>query len=203
MRLWHPDYDNCLCIFKHKCSRHLGLTSRDMVTSVDFYPEEEAYFISGCMDRKLRVWSIPQGCVLKWTQAPSVITTVTFCPGGRLCAAGLSDGQVIFYYSDGLRYFTQVGVAAVCEAQMECRNRHGKDKAGRKVTGISFLMKEKRQYMLVTTNDSRLRVMSLDTFSITTKFKGHVNRSRQLKASLSSDRKYIACGSDNGRVWVM
>lgn len=61
------------------------------MTSVDFYPEEEAYFISGCMDRKLRVWSIPQGCVLKWTQAPSVITTVTFCPGGRLCAAGLSD----------------------------------------------------------------------------------------------------------------
>lgn len=181
----------------------MSLTSRDMVTSVDFYPEEEAYFISGCMDRKLRVWSIPQGCVLKWTQAPSVITTVTFCPGGRLCAAGLSDGQVIFYYSDGLRYFTQVGVAAVCEAQMECRNRHGKDKAGRKVTGISFLVKEKRQYMLVTTNDSRLRVMSLDTFSITTKFKGHVNRSRQLKASLSSDRKYIACGSDNGRVWVM
>ena len=74
---------------------------------------------------------------------------------------------------------------------------------GRKVTGISFLVKEKRQYMLVTTNDSRLRVMSLDTFSITTKFKGHVNRSRQLKASLSSDRKYIACGSDNGRVWAV
>ena len=59
MRLWHPDYDNCLCIFKHKCSRHLSLTSRDMVTSVDFYPEEEAYFISGCMDRKLRYSRCP------------------------------------------------------------------------------------------------------------------------------------------------
>ena len=27
---------------------------------------------------------------------------------GRLCAAGLCDGQVMFYYADGLRYFTQV-----------------------------------------------------------------------------------------------
>ena len=53
-----------------------------MVTSVDFYPEEECYFLTGSMDKKLRVWSIPQGCVVKWIQAPSIITTVTFCPGG-------------------------------------------------------------------------------------------------------------------------
>lgn len=108
VRLWHMDYESCLCVFQHKSERTRSLTRRDMVTSVDFYPEEEAYFISGSMDCKLRVWSIPQGCVLKWVQAPAVITTVTFCPGGRLCAAGLNDGQVIFYYSDGLRYFTQV-----------------------------------------------------------------------------------------------
>lgn len=53
-----------------------------MVTSVDFYPEEEYYFLSGCMDRKLRLWSIHQGCVLRWVQAPSIITAVQFCPGG-------------------------------------------------------------------------------------------------------------------------
>ena len=58
------------------------LSCRDMVTSVDFYPEEECYFLTGSMDKKLRMWSIPQGCVLKWVQAPSIITTVTFCPGG-------------------------------------------------------------------------------------------------------------------------
>lgn len=69
------------------------------------------------------------------------------------------------------------------------------------MTGISFLTKEKRQYMLVTTNDSRLRLMSMDTFGTVKKFKGHINRKMQLKASLSSDRKYIACGSDNGRVY--
>lgn len=36
------------------------------------------------------------------------VCSLVVCPIGRLCAAGLSDGQVIFYYADGLRYFTQV-----------------------------------------------------------------------------------------------
>ena len=54
-----------------------------MVTSVDSYPEEQYYFLSGCMDRKLRLWSIHQGCVLRWVQAPSIITAVQFCPGGK------------------------------------------------------------------------------------------------------------------------
>ena len=182
VRLWHLNDPGCLCVFKHK----------DMVTSVDFYPEEECYFISGCMDRKLRIWSIPQGCVLKWVQAPSIITTVTFCPGGRLCAAGLYDGQVIFYYSDGLRYFTQT----------ECRNRRGKDKKGRKVTGISFLKRNGSQCMVVTTNDSRIRLMSMDTFGLISKYKGHANRSRQFRATLSSDKKYIVCGSDDDRIFM-
>ena len=182
VRLWHISNDNCLCVFKHK----------DMVTSVDFYPEEECYFLTGSMDKKLRVWSIPQGCVVKWVQAPSIITTVTFCPGGRLCAAGLSDGQVIFYYADGLRYFTQT----------ECRNRYGKDKKGRKVTGITFLKKNDTQCMLVTTNDSRIRLLSMDTFGLISKFKGNSNRSMQLRATTTSDKRYIACGSDEGSIFI-
>ena len=178
----------------------LSLTRRDMVTSVDFFPEEESYFLSGSMDRKLRIWSIPQGCVLKWVQAPAVISTVTFCPGGRLCAAGLLDGQVIFYYSDGLRYFTQT----------ECRNHRGKDKRGRKVTGIAFVERNEGQCMVVTTNDSRIRLISMDTFGLISKYKGHANRSRQFRASIrsrcregvrnSSNEKYIVCGSDDDRM---
>ena len=74
----------------------------------------------GCMDSKLRIWNILEGKVMRWIQAPSVITSASFCPGGmfpvafvfdgvgRLCSIGLVDGQVIFYYTDGLRYFTQV-----------------------------------------------------------------------------------------------
>ena len=201
VRLWHLHDAACLCEFRHKQASGDGLTRRDMVTSVDFFPEEESYFVSGAMDRKLRIWSIPQGCVLKWVQAPAIISTVTFCPGGRLCAAGLLDGQVIFYYSDGLRYFTQT----------ECRNHRGKDKRGRKVTGIAFVERNEGQCMVVTTNDSRIRLISMDTFGLISKYKGHSNRSRQFRASIrwgcgegvrsSSNEKYIVCASDDDRMW--
>ena len=71
-----------VCVYSSTSRIHGILSCRDMVTSVDFYPEEECYFLTGSMDKKLRMWSIPQGCVLKWIQAPSIITTVTFCTGG-------------------------------------------------------------------------------------------------------------------------
>lgn len=57
--------------------------------------------------------------------------------------------------------------------------------------------------MLVTTNDSRIRLLSMDTFGMISKYKGNSNREMQLHASVSSDRNYIACGSDDGSVYVI
>ena len=70
------------------------------------------------------------------------------------------------------------------------------------MTGISFLTLDKFEYMLVTTNDSRIRLLSMDTFEMVKKFKGHCNREKQLRASMTSDHNYIACGSDDGTVYV-
>ena len=53
-----------------------------MVTSVDFHPTNEYCFVSGCMDKKLRLWSIPEGCVRESVQTPSLITAVSFWLGG-------------------------------------------------------------------------------------------------------------------------
>mgnify|MGYP002537339599 CR=1 FL=1 len=49
-------------------------------------------------------------------------------------------------------------------------------------------------------HDSRIRLMSMDTFGLISKYKGLSNRSMQLRASLSSDKRYITCGSDDGNV---
>ena len=56
--------------------------------------------------------------------------------------------------------------------------------------------------MLVTTNDSRIRLLSMDTFEMIRKYKGHCNREKQLRASMTSDREYLVCGSDDGTVYV-
>ena len=101
----------------------------DFVTSVDFHPLEDRYFLSGGFDKKLRIWSIPDGRVKEWAQAPAMITAAKFTPNGLMVVAGLYHGQVYFYSTEGMRYYTQI----------DARNRHGSQRAGKKVTGLAFL----------------------------------------------------------------
>lgn len=143
-----------------------------------------------------------------------------------------------------MRYFTQI----------ECRNRRGTKKRGRKISGFAFKRTdvgmtsegtngedsnglggggtgEARsprpldvdhawtptprnggqgggrgpgehipEQLLVTTNDSRLRLYNTDDFGMNAKFKGFTNDTLQLTATFSEDGKRIICGSENGKV---
>ncbi len=51
--------------------------------------------------------------------------------------------------------------------QVECRNRRGPMKRGRKVTGLVFTAGG--SHLLVSTNDSRCRLLNLDDYSTTFK----------------------------------
>lgn len=119
-----------------------------------------------------------------------MVSAVAFDPQGRLAVAGLLNGLCVLYQTDRLSYYTQV----------ECRNRHGRLRDGRKVTGISFLPTAKQ--MLVTTNDSRARLINTDDFTTQCKFKGVVNRHMQIRATPSEDGKRIISGSDDNHVCV-
>ena len=119
VRLWHVSRKECLHLFQHS----------DFVTAVDFHPVEDRYFLSGGFDKKLRIWSIPDGRVKEWAQAPEMVTSARFTPNGLMVVAGLYHGQVYFYSTDGMRYYTQV----------DARNRHGSQRGGKKVTGLNFL----------------------------------------------------------------
>ena len=48
VRLWHATRGDCLQVFRHP----------DIATSVDFHPLHDRFFVSGCFDKKLRVWDI-------------------------------------------------------------------------------------------------------------------------------------------------
>lgn len=151
--------------------------------------------------------------------------------------------QVLFYQTEGMRYFTQI----------ECRNRRGPQKRGRKVTGFAFRSTARDrgrdstgsnngrpngaaptmhgswrsgdkasgsdffgggrtpglgpgiripEQILVTTNDSRIRLYNTDDFVMNAKYKGVINDTLQITASFSENGKQIISGSENGKVSV-
>lgn len=181
VRLWHVSRPECLHKFQHP----------DCVTSVDFHPTEDGYFLSGCFDKKLRVWNLETGRVVMWQSTPVMVTSSSFSPDGRMVVAGLYNGQCVFFtvQADGLLYKTQI----------ECRNRRGPLRKGRKVTGVVFTG---GGGLLVTTNDSRSRLYTLDDYSQTFKYIGLVNNNMQIKATCDASGDRIICGSEDKNVYL-
>ena len=54
------------------------------VTSVQFNPVDDDYFISGSIDGKVRIWAI-LGCqVVDWTDVTDIVTAVCYRPDGKV-----------------------------------------------------------------------------------------------------------------------
>lgn len=103
---------------------------------------------------------------------------------------GSYDGRCIFYHTDQLKYHTQISV----------RSSRGRNATGRKISGIEPMPGEEK--ILITSNDSRIRLYDLRDLNISCKYKGYVNTSSQIKASFSHDGKYIVSGSENRDIYI-
>ncbi|XP_047495835.1 uncharacterized protein LOC125043644 [Penaeus chinensis] len=183
VRLWHISRKECLCIFQHM----------DFVTAITFHPKDDRYFISGALDGKLRLWSIPDKRVVLWNEVggqPNLITAANFCQNGKFTVVGTYDGRCIFYETEQLKYFTQINV----------RSTRGKNAKGRKITGIEPLPGEDK--VLITSNDSRIRLYDLRDLNLSCKYKGYSNMSSQIRAGFSHDGKFIVAGSENQCIYI-
>lgn len=183
VRLWHISRKECLCCFQHI----------DFVTAIVFHPKDDRYFLSGSLDGKLRLWNIPDKKVAVWNEVDGqtkLITAANFCQNGKFAVVGSYDGRCIFYNTDQLKYHTQIHV----------RSTRGKNSTGRKISGIEPMPGEDK--ILVTSNDSRIRLYDLRDLNVSCKYKGYVNVSSQIKASFSHDGKYIVSGSENQYIYI-
>lgn len=183
VRLWHISRKECLCCFQHI----------DFVTAICFHPRDDRYFLSGSLDGKLRLWNIPDKKVAVWNEVEGqtkLITAANFCENGKFAVVGSYDGRCIFYTTDQLKYHTQIHV----------RSTRGKNATGRKISGIEPMPGEDK--ILVTSNDSRIRLYDLRDLNLSCKYKGYVNVSSQIKASFSHDGKYIVSGSENQCIYI-
>lgn len=168
-----------------------------IVTSIAFHPRDDRFFLAGSLDSILRLWSIPDKSVAYWNQLPDLITAVAFSPDGKTAIAGVLSGLCLFYETEGLKYHTQIHV----------RSSRGKNAKGRKVTGISSVTFPPNDpngevKVLITTNDSRVRIYNLKDKSLETKLRGHENNCSQIRASFSDDAQYVLSGSEDKRCYL-
>lgn len=193
VRLWHTSRDECLCTFKHK----------DVVTKVAFHPTDDRFFLAGSLDMTLRLWSIPDKNIAYSVRLPDLITAVAFTPDGKLAIAGLLNGLCMVYDTEGLKFHSQI----------HAKSSRGKNSKGSKITGIQTMAmpltsggsggtEPGEVKIMISTNDSRIRVYNLKDGSLDVKFKGHENACTQISASFSDDAQYVISGSENRKAFI-
>lgn len=180
--LWSIGNDENVAVFPHP----------DIVTCVSFYPHSPNFFISGSTDKFIRLWNVANRRVEAYWTVPDLITAGCFSPTHNLLLIGMLHGQVNVYRSElpDLRLI----------ASVKCRNRKGFKRKGRKVTGLDFY---DDSHFLVTTNDSRLRLFTLQgDINMVQKYKGLTNESMPIKATFSHNLQHVVCGSDSNHVFI-
>ncbi|KAM0253708.1 hypothetical protein ACHAP5_000285 [Fusarium lateritium] len=187
VKLWHMSRSDCLCTFVHK----------DLVTSIAFHPTDDRFFLAGSLDSQLRLWSIPDKNVAFQVSAGEFITAVAFSPDGSIAICGVLSGLCTFYTTEGLKLKYQIHV----------RSSRGKNAKGSKITGIRTMAipsgpEAGQVKVLVTSNDSRVRIYNLNDKVIQVKYKGLENQSSQINARFSDDASYIICGSEDRKAYI-
>ncbi|CAF2993969.1 unnamed protein product [Rotaria socialis] len=199
VRLWHITRLECLCYFLHV----------DFVSAIAFHPRDDRYFVSASLDGHIRLWNIPDKRVVHWTLIPSqassqitpaeanLITAVHFCDDGRKVTAGTFDGRFLFY-TDSLQYDTVINIS---DKDGSRSNRSRKRRKPSKITGIES-MNSHNSKVLITSNDSRIRLYNIRTKEIERKYRGYSNTSSQIRASFSYDDRYIISGSEDSWFYI-
>ncbi|CAG8538481.1 28781_t:CDS:2, partial [Racocetra persica] len=168
----------------------------DFVTAIEFHPKDDRFFLSGSLDCRLRLWNIPEKRVSSWNELndSQLITAVGFALDGKIAVAGSLSGKCLFYETDGLKYNTQIHV----------KSARGRNSQGKKITGIESMpgTLPGQEKLLISSNDSRIRLYNMRDKSLECKFKGLENTSSQIRATFSDDGRYIICGSEDRHVYI-
>lgn len=186
MRLWHVSRNENLCVFKHS----------DFVPSIQFHPTDDRFFLAGSLDAKLRLWSIPDKNVAFSVGVPDMITAVSFTPDGKTCIAGTLGGVCMFYDTEKLRW----------QAQLHVKSTRGQNAKGSKITGIQASYwppgsESGEVKLLISSNDSRLRVYNFKDKSLEMKFRGHENNCSQIRGGFT-DSGHVICGSEDRKAYI-
>ncbi|SGZ48507.1 CIC11C00000004346 [Sungouiella intermedia] len=196
-KLWNVDREECLETFQHD----------DFVTTVAFHPTDDRFFVSGSLDNCVRLWSIMESSVsfVKNLGDEVLITALSFTPTGSYIIVGGFNGSLFALETNGLHFIHRIEVK---EKSIAHPFNH---KRNHKITGIRIFENPsavdvaqsllQKWNILVTTNDSKIRLIDLGLRKLVTRFKGSSNTS-SIVASLTDDDKYIISASEDHWCYV-
>lgn len=198
VKLWNIDREGCLATFEHS----------DFVTGVKFHPNDDRFFLSGTLDDSVQLWSILERSVAysKSFGNGTLITALEFTPSGDHCIVGAFDGSLYVLETQGLRQEYRVDIKE--------RSVHNPfhSREDRKITGIRAFINHLtpyklvsnlgKTYVLVTTNDSNIRLICLQLKKLLTRFRGSHNEGLSVIASMTDDSAYFISGSLDGNFYV-
>ena len=197
----------------------------NIVTCVSFSPTDKFKFASGCLDKFIRIWDFRdildkfynnnnnsniesqndakiidselknlkklKKYIFQYFNIEEKITAISFYPSGDKIVIGTHNGKIIIYEirSDNCFY----------KASFNCRNRIGKNSMGKKITSIEFLNKN---YSVISSSDSRIRLISMNDGKLIHKYKGYTNENSWIKSSIDYNYDVIITGSEDGLCYV-
>nr|KJB13413.1 hypothetical protein B456_002G073100 [Gossypium raimondii] len=218
VRLWDLISKTCLRIFSHI----------DYVTCIQFNPVDDKYFISGSLDAKVRIWSIPDRKVVDWNDLHEMVTAACYTPDGQGALVGSYKGSCHLYDTSGtsllilslpcvcifmlyyIIYLPQKFLLNFCiftlspenklqpKSQINLQNKKKKAHQ-KKITGFQFAPGSSSE-VLITSADSRIRLV--DESDLIHKFKGFRNTNSQISASVTRNGKYVVSASEDSYVYV-
>lgn len=199
VRVWtisigNPSEVDC-CLGVSLCGKPLVIHTGDWVTSLTFHPKQEGLLYTATIDGTLQLWKIAESSgrkfeLVNFRRLASHVTCVSISPDTSLIAVGFTQGVLALYDASTLNF----------RAHVECRNRQGRMRNGRKVTGAVWTSDSK--FICVSTSDSRIRLLSLANLPEWVKFKGHVCNAIMLYASFLPGEKHVVAGSENNSIYL-
>ena len=128
--------------------------------------------------------------ILNYFNINEIITAVEFFPDGSKLSIGTHKGKILVYkLLDNIVY----------DYCFYCRNKLGKFSSGKKITSIHFIDKIRA---LITTSDSKIRLVSMETGNIIHKYKGHQNFNSMIRSSTDLINDVIISGSEDNFCYI-
>ena len=176
---------------KNRLSSFFEESGKNKISEIPEPKIEDDFFITACLDLKIYIWNTKRNKYPFYIiYANEIITKALFFPDGlKLCLGSIKGNIFIYNVKDNFSY----------NYSFHVRNRNKKGSMKKKITDIKFIRKNE---ILVTTNDNRIRIININDGSVLQKFKGHQNMEGMLKCDYCENYEIIISPSEDKYIYA-